>query len=108
MIPINVAKAVPIHQALSGLTGGGPAGLQKAGAVKDGSSFADILKGYVNEVGKMEKDADKLISGVASGDVTDVHQVMMAVEEANMALDLLVSIRNKLLEAYQELARSAM
>ena len=37
--------------------------------------------------------------------VTDVHQVMVAVEEAGIALDLMLEIRNKVLEGYQELIR---
>ncbi|MBN1826869.1 MAG: flagellar hook-basal body complex protein FliE [Candidatus Eisenbacteria bacterium] len=108
VIPVNVAKAVSLSGSI------GSAGLENAvagkagGDVKEATSFRKILEGYVQDVSAMDKNADKLVEGLARGEVTDVHQVMLAVEEANMALDLLIQVRNKLLEAYQEISRTSI
>lgn len=70
------------------------------------ASFADTLKEYVQGVAEMSREADMQIESLSRGEATDPHQIMLAVEEANLALDLLIEIRNKLLDAYQELART--
>ena len=80
----------------------------KSDSAQDGASFAETLKGYLNEVGALEKTAELQIQGLANGEITNVHQVMLAVEEANVALDLLIQIRNRLLEAYKELTSTSM
>ena len=52
-------------------------------------------------VGKAGHAIDQLVTGEAA----DVHQVMVAVEEAGIALDLMLEIRNRVLDGYQELIR---
>jgi flagellar hook-basal body complex protein FliE len=42
---------------------------------------------------------------MVAGEITDVHQVMVAVEEANTAFSLMMELRNKMLDAYQEVMR---
>ena len=42
---------------------------------------------------------------MVAGEITDVHQVMMAVEEANLAFNLMMEIRGKVIDAYQEMMR---
>jgi len=109
VIPVNVAKAIPSTGPAGSLDGLRNAVKPKAGGEgKESPSFQEILKGYFQDVGRMDKEADKLVEGLATGEVTDVHQVMLAVEEANMALDLLIEVRNKLLEAYQEISRTSI
>jgi flagellar hook-basal body complex protein FliE len=78
-------------------------GIQTARPAADGPSFAETLKGYLKEVRNLETTAEQQVQGLAQGRTTDAHQVMLAVEEANLSLDLLIQIRNRLLEAYKEL-----
>jgi len=70
-----------------------------------GASFGDIVKGVFQEAVDAESDAGKAVEDFAAGNITDVHDVVMAVGKANMAIKLLVQVRNGLLEAYQELSR---
>ena len=53
-------------------------------------------------------DAAKAQELLASGDAADLHQVMIAAEEAGIAMDLLLEIRNKLVDAYQTMMRMPM
>lgn len=68
-------------------------------------SFKDLLKGLVDQVDTLQKEADVSIRGLATGQTTDVHNVAIRMEEAGVAFDLMMGIRNKLLEAYQEISR---
>ncbi|GAG42107.1 unnamed protein product, partial [marine sediment metagenome] len=65
-------------------------------------SFAETLKSFVKDVNSMQNHADRSIEKMVAGEITDVHQVMVAVEEAGTAYNLMMEIRNKMLEAYQE------
>jgi flagellar hook-basal body complex protein FliE len=68
-------------------------------------SFGDTLKGFIKDVNSMQNHADKSIEKMVAGEITDVHQVMVAVEEANTAFSLMMELRNKMLDAYQEILR---
>jgi len=68
-------------------------------------SFSDTLKGFIKDVNHMQNHADKSIEKMVAGEITDVHQVMVAVEEANTAFSLMMELRNKMLDAYQEVMR---
>jgi flagellar hook-basal body complex protein FliE len=73
----------------------------KAGAPK----FDDMLKGFMTDANQMQKTADTSIQKMVAGEVKDVHQVMLAVEEAKVAFNLMLEIRNKTMDAYSELIR---
>ena len=68
-------------------------------------SFQDTLSNFLGEVNGLVQDANATVEGMASGEVTDLHQVMIAVEKASIGLEFVVEIRNKLLEAYREFMR---
>ncbi len=70
------------------------------------SSFAELLNNKLNEVNDAQINAEQLTEGFVKGDATDVHQVMLAGEEAKMSLELAVQLRNKFVEAYQEINRT--
>ena len=77
-----------------------------SGKEKESSvDFGGILRGFLRDVNNSQLNADNSVKKLATGEIADVHEVMLAVEEANITLDLLVEIRNKLLEAYQQLTR---
>lgn len=71
----------------------------------NGVSFKDTLKGLMNDVNEMQLKADESIQKMVSGEINDVHQVMTSVEEANTAFNMMMEIRNKVLDAYQEVMR---
>jgi flagellar hook-basal body complex protein FliE len=70
--------------------------------------FSDTLKGYIKDVNHMQDHADQSIDKMATGKITDVDQVMAAVEEANTAFSLMMELRNKMLDAYREVMRMQM
>ena len=70
-----------------------------------GVSFKELVKDTIGEVNKMQKTADDLAVKLASGDVEDVHRAMIAMQKAKLALDLTIQVRNKVIEAYQEIMR---
>jgi flagellar hook-basal body complex protein FliE len=59
----------------------------------------------MKDVNAMQRKADQSIAKMVSGEVTDVHQVMNTVQEANVAFNMMMEIRNKVMEAYQEVMR---
>ncbi len=71
----------------------------------NGETFADTLKQFVNSVSDLQSQAAGAEQAFLRGEISDVHQVMIAVEEASVAFELLMEIRNKLLEAYQTIQR---
>jgi flagellar hook-basal body complex protein FliE len=68
-------------------------------------SFADTLRQAVAEVDRLQTRRDEMVEGMVSGEVTEVHDVMTAAEEAQLAFELLLEVRNRLLEGYQEIMR---
>jgi len=68
-----------------------------------GSSFADALKKSIDEVSRLQQDASKAVDDVATGKSEDVTGVMTAVEKSDLAFKTLLSIRAKLLDAYDEI-----
>jgi flagellar hook-basal body complex protein FliE len=73
--------------------------------VQDPSSFGDMFSSFLKDVNTMQNRADTSIQKMVTGEIKDVHQVMLAVGEAKVAFNLLLEIRNKTMEAYQEVMR---
>lgn len=69
------------------------------------TSFAESLKNAVNSVNELQKDADLMSQKLATGETKNIPEVMIAVEKADIALKLAVQVRNKMIEAYQEIMR---
>jgi flagellar hook-basal body complex protein FliE len=67
--------------------------------------FGDAMARGLQQVSELENHADVLIQDVATGGPTKVHEVMVATTESAMAVDLLVNVRDKALEAYHEIMR---
>jgi flagellar hook-basal body complex protein FliE len=68
-------------------------------------SFARTLAQAVSEVDALQARRDQMVEGMVTGAPTEAHDVMVAAEEAKLAFDMLLEVRNKLLEAYQEIMR---
>lgn len=88
---------------ISGMTARLPGGPNQTGSNPgpEGKSFGDFL----GEVNNMINEAGQSVKDVAKGQVEDISEVMVAVEKAGVGLDLVLQIRNKLLESYQEMMR---
>lgn len=67
--------------------------------------FQELLKGYVNEVNKLQLKAEEIDRQLAAGTLENIHEATIAAEKAALALELTIEIRNKVVEAYQEIMR---
>lgn len=70
-----------------------------------GKSFADTLQDAISNVNKLQVDADKAAQNLATGKTDNVADVMIAAEKADVALKVMVQVRNKIIDAYQEIMR---
>jgi len=79
--------------------------LKPTGPQKNQPSFKETLNGFLSDVNKMQLKADESIEKMVAGEITDVHQVMNTVQEANVAFNMMMEIRNKVMDAYEEVMR---
>jgi flagellar hook-basal body complex protein FliE len=91
----NISSAAGGAGGLSGKIGGGGAAPTK--------SFADTLKDSIEEVSKLQQDASKAVEDLTTGKTGNVTGVMTAMEKADIAFKTLLSIRGKLMDAYDEI-----
>ncbi|HDP69607.1 MAG TPA: flagellar hook-basal body complex protein FliE [Actinobacteria bacterium] len=83
------------------------AGLNKGGNVSKQTavdSFQKVFNDAFSKVNNLQKEADEAMVKFAAGEI-DIHDVMIQVEKASVALQLTLEIRNKVVEAYQEISR---
>ena len=71
----------------------------------DQKSFAKIFTDAVNDVNKLQHKADEAALSLALGEADDIHNIMIQAEQAHLALQLTIAVRNKIVEAYQEISR---
>jgi len=67
-----------------------------------GASFSDTLKKSIDEVAKLQQDASQAVDDLTTGKTENMTGVMTAVEKSDLAFKTLLSIRAKLLDAYEE------
>lgn len=72
--------------------------------VKD-ASFGDLLKESIDNVNKAQLEADKAMESLAKGETKNIHETMIAIEKANLSFNMMVQVRNKLINAYEEIMR---
>jgi len=70
-----------------------------------GKSFSQFLAESLEEVNKLQIDSQKASQNLAAGKVNDVSEVVIAAEKATIALQLTMQVRNKIVDAYQEIMR---
>ena len=67
--------------------------------------LARCLKTAINQVEELHGSAEQQVTDLLKGDRSDVHNVMIAVEKADIAFQLMMQVRNKIVSAYQEVSR---
>ena len=70
-----------------------------------GDSFASMLGHMVSDINAQQNFATQSVSALQSGQNVPLHQSVIAMEEANVSFQLMVEVRNRLLEGYQEIMR---
>ncbi len=95
------AVAQRIAQEFQSVKGAGP----KTGAEDDKGGFADVLDKYMRESTDLQNEADGALNDLVAGKNDNVHEVMLAMAKADVSFRMMVEVRNKLVEAYQEVMR---
>ena len=95
-------KAGQINRLVPGL-------LEKPGVEKPnkagGLNFGDQLSSLVNSVNDLQTQAGEAQNALLAGEPIELHDVMIKAEEAGLAMDLLMQVRNRLVDGYKELIR---
>jgi flagellar hook-basal body complex protein FliE len=80
-----------------------PPGITSAQPI--GGSFSSMLGQMVSEVNAKQAAAGQSVNALQSGQNVPLHKTMIAMEEANVSFQLMVEVRNRLLDSYQEIMR---
>jgi flagellar hook-basal body complex protein FliE len=94
----NIAAVAAI--APQSVAGTGGADLQVTG-----NDFASWLQSNLQEVNQQLLAGDAKLQELATGETSNLHEVMLTLNDARMSFELILAVRNKALEAYQELMR---
>lgn len=69
------------------------------------ADFGNMLQNELNKVDGQQFKAEESMKGLFTGEVKDLHQVLIAMEEAGLSMQYTLEVRNRLLEAFQEIMR---
>lgn len=78
--------------------------VKTAASTNTGNSFDSLVRGFEN-INSQMADNRVAVESLATGQVDDLHRVMMNLESTSLAFDFALQVRNKVLDAYQELMR---
>ncbi|NAZ82848.1 flagellar hook-basal body complex protein FliE [Kineococcus sp. R8] len=95
----TAASALGGPQAMSGLEGTAGVGSSS------GTDFASLLSGGLDKLQGLQSTSDDLALKAATGNLTNVHDYMIASNEAQLATQLTAAVRNKAVEAFTEIMR---
>ena len=69
---------------------------------KNTADFGKVMKGAIEKVDRLEKEADRSVIDLLQGKAS-IHETMIALQKADMSMQLLLNIRNKVIESYREI-----
>lgn len=75
------------------------------GSDPGGPSFADTLEDAIGAVDRLQKESEGAQVAFARGDEVELHDVLIKIEEAEIAFKTMMEVRNKLVDAYREIMR---
>lgn len=74
-------------------------------ALRNRESFSDFLKSSLENVSSLEKESEEYTVKLATGELENIHEAMITAQKADIALQFTMQIRNKVLDAYNEIMR---
>jgi flagellar hook-basal body complex protein FliE len=100
-------KSIPAAemQQLSSINSDAPLQSSPSVSSSSGATFENLLGGLVHDVAQKQAAAGSAVTGLLSGQNVSLHQAMISMEEANVSFQMMVEVRNRLLDSYQELMR---
>lgn len=70
-----------------------------------GPGFLDSLKSAIGNVNDAQREAGRAVDALMTGDTQDIHRTMVALQQADVSFQLMMQVRNKLVNAYEEIQR---
>ena len=70
-----------------------------------GASFSELLKESLGEVNQLQQESSQAAQGLITGKSGELHDVMIRMKESEVAFELVLAVRNKAIEAYQDVMR---
>ena len=70
---------------------------------EEGASFGDMLKTAISTANELQKQSDVEIQKLMTGETQDLHTTMIAVQKADLSFQMMMQVRNKIVQAYQEI-----
>jgi flagellar hook-basal body complex protein FliE len=102
LTPINpITTATQALQGFSGIGSGASANSTGSSGAAS-TPFSELLTDAVGQVDQLETQAHAAVAGLMTGSGVDVHQAMIATQKASMAFELALAVRNKAVQAYQQ------
>lgn len=92
----------PVIKGPGGAGASGAADAAGATGQTPGASFKDVLLKNLNEVNAAQQDATRAVEDLATGQRTDIEGVILATQKADNAFRMLQALRNKVMDAYEE------
>jgi flagellar hook-basal body complex protein FliE len=99
---IAAMNAIAASAAANGAGNAAANSTPPATAAGSPAPFADLLTDAVGQVNALEGEADAAVRGLMTGTGVDVHQAMIATQKASMAFELALAVRNKAVQAYEQ------
>jgi flagellar hook-basal body complex protein FliE len=100
MTSISALSGINAFTGLAGTTG-----TQLGTTGTSGSSFGSVLGGVVQGLQDQQRTADSLAVKAVTGDLTDIHQATLAATRAQVTMELVSAVRNKGVDAFNEIMR---
>ncbi len=72
----------------------------------EGKNFSSVLRDAIEDINKLQLRAEDAITKVQLGNTTSVHEAIIALEKADISFRAMMQVRNKILDAYQEIMRT--
>lgn len=85
-----------------------PSAIPDTKPVSGAKSFAAILEGFVEDTNRQQIQADQAVQQLATGESDSIPDTMLALSKADLSLRVFMEVRNKVIEAYQEVMRMQM
>jgi flagellar hook-basal body complex protein FliE len=105
MDPLLNLNQLPSLTPLSGTAN--PAAPASQGAA-DGSSFGDLLQQALKEVNDTQSSSEQEARNLMSGNATDMHTAILAVQKADVSFQMMMAVRSKLVDAYRAVMQMQM
>ncbi len=96
---------ITFQKGLESLNGNGPDLATKTKKAQNPESFGNMLARSLNDVNQLKLEAAEAVENLAVGKQKDIHATMIAMEKADVAFQLLMQVRNKIIAAYQTVMR---